>query len=552
MKRNILRYSIIYFMILCFAASFLLISCGDETVEAPPETDIITDEPTDDPTEEAPELDTPIENEPSNPTPEDKPTDDVVGDVTDIPDVDIPTEDDSSDDVIEEDNSQNIPNEEENKEGANDDVTVDAPTTDNENEAPTEEKPSTDAPTEDEVITNPPSNEEILPELPKPEVNPVVPDNISGDTEEDGKQAAISIAQAAAIGLRSSVSIYCNFTSTAYRYPWDTTPTTQTYTSTGSGVIYTLETNGSAFIVTNFHVVYDSSSDSKNHVSDDIKIYLYGMEYSLYAIPATYVGGSANYDIAVLRVDSSEVLKTAIENGACAPVCVSNSDMLVPGETTLAIGNPTSTTVSGISVTQGIVSVVSEYSEMSAIDNSGTVKFRLIRTDTTVNPGNSGGGLFNAKGELVGIVNSKVTTSSMDNIGHAIPVNVVAAVARNIIDNCYGTECESVRRVTLGLSIGVTAVSTEYDTTQGIITIKETVVASEVETDGLTYGKIFAGDEIKSIRIGERSIDLTKSYQYNDFILNARAGDTIVFTIMRSGIETVVSITVTDDALISC
>ena len=152
----------------------------------------------------------------------------------------------------------------------------------------------------------------------------------------------------------------------------------------------------------------------------------------------------------------------------------------------------------------------------------------------------------------MGIVNSKVTTSNMDNIGHAIPVNVVAAVARNIIDNCYGTECESVLRVTLGLSIGVTAVSTEYDTVQGIITIKETVVASEVETDGLAYGKIFAGDAIKSIRIGERCIDLTKSYQYNDFILNARAGDTIVFVIERGGVEMEFNITVTEEAIISC
>ena len=165
--------------------------------------------------------------------------------------------------------------------------------------------------------------------------------------------------------------------------------------------------------------MYDSNSNTDNHISDKIYIYLYGLESEAYAIPATYVGGSANYDIAVLRVDKNDILLDAIETGAAMAVTVANSDELTPGMTTIAIGNPSSSDadLGGISVTKGIVSVDSEYITMSAIDTSGEVQFRVIRIDAPVNSGNSGGGLFNDKGELIGIVNAKISSSSVENIG---------------------------------------------------------------------------------------------------------------------------------------
>ena len=113
---------------------------------------------------------------------------------------------------------------------------------------------------------------------------------ITGDNNDN-------ITYATASGLRSAVSIYCTFETTyGGTNPWNPTPSTQTYYTTGSGVIYKLESDGSAFIVTNYHVVYDSNSNTDNHISDKIYIYLYGLESEEYAIPATYVGGSANYE----------------------------------------------------------------------------------------------------------------------------------------------------------------------------------------------------------------------------------------------------------------
>ncbi len=82
--------------------------------------------------------------------------------------------------------------------------------------------------------------------------------------------------------------------------------------SAGSGVIYRIDEDGSAYVITNHHVVYENDSTAENHISNDISIFLYGMEGSNYAIPAVYVGGSQNYDIAVLKIENNSILKTRL------------------------------------------------------------------------------------------------------------------------------------------------------------------------------------------------------------------------------------------------
>lgn len=77
------------------------------------------------------------------------------------------------------------------------------------------------------------------------------------------------------------------------------------------------------------------------------------------------------------------------------------------GDSVIAIGNPNA---GGIAVTQGILSMESEYITMTAADNVSTVQIRVMRVDAAINGGNSGGGLFNDSGELIGIVNAKVVS----------------------------------------------------------------------------------------------------------------------------------------------
>ncbi len=361
-----------------------------------------------------------------------------------------------------------------------------------------------------------------------------------------------NVAYATAAGLRSAVSIYCTFEkTTGGTNPWNPTPSTSSYYTAGSGVIYRLETDGSAFIVTNHHVVYDSGSNTGNKVSDKIYVYLYGLGSEAYAIPATYVGGSANYDIAVLRVDQSDVLKDAIASGAASAVTLGEQNEIVPGMTTIAIGNPSASDadLGGLSVTQGIVSVDSEYITMTAADGSGQVEFRVIRTDTPVNSGNSGGGLFNDKGELVGIVNAKIMSSDLENIGYAIPIGVVRGVADNIIDYCYGQECESVMRGLLGITVTTSALSTSYDSESGMFVKNEEITVYEVSAGGLGEEILKANDMIKSITVGEKTVVITRQYHLIDAMLDVRVGDTVSLVIVRDGTEMTVSTTITEESL---
>ncbi len=361
---------------------------------------------------------------------------------------------------------------------------------------------------------------------------------------------ADNVAYAAAQGLRSAVSIYCTFEAVyGGTSQWRPNQTVQTYYTTGAGVLYQTEADGSAFIITNHHVVYDLDSTTDNHISDEIYVYLYGLESEAYAIPAEYVGGSASYDIAVLRVSENEILKNAVISGAAAPISVANSDNIAPGSTVIAIGNPSTDEVGGISVTSGIVSVASEYITMSAVDGSGDKSYRVIRTDTPINSGNSGGGLYNAKGELVGIVNAKITSSDIENIGYALPSNVVRAVVDNIIDNCYLQECESVMRATLGIGITVSAVSTSYDTETGSFICTEEICVSQITEGSLADGIFAENDIVKSITIGDTTVDVSRRHHLIDAILDVRTGDTVIVVVLREGEETELQIEVTEACL---
>lgn len=380
-----------------------------------------------------------------------------------------------------------------------------------------------------------------------PEYDDVAPDNdVVFDNEDTEKETVdrseildsmdtvfgdggniTDVTLAAANGLRSAVSVYASFGLNG--------------NSAGSGVIYQLDgEKGNAFIITNYHVVYN------NVISSDIRVLLFGMEFADYAVDATFVGGSPNYDIAILFVQNSELLKEAAKNGTIKAVTVSNSDAIIAGQTAIAIGNPES---SGIAVTSGIVSVDSEYIQMTSINGTAGVEFRVIRIDTAVNSGNSGGGLFNDNGELMGIVNAKITKSDVENIGYAIPSNVVRAISDNIIDYCFGTSEENVNRAMLGLTVTSGDVYSVYDKETGLLIQAEQVIAVETVEGSLADGVFKANDVIKSITIGEKTINVTRKHHLIDNMLDARVGDTVSFKIIREGKEMSLQVTITENCL---
>ncbi len=333
-------------------------------------------------------------------------------------------------------------------------------------------------------------------------------------------------------GVRSIVSIYCTHSTGLFGSSG----------STGSGIIYKVNAEGDAFVITNYHVVHNSSYG----ISEKIELYLYGMEYTDYTIPATYVGGSMNYDIAILRVENSEILKKAYASGSVQAVKIADSDKISIGQETIAIGNPQG---QGISVTTGVISVDSEYIDMTGSDGKTAISFRVMRTDTPVNSGNSGGGFFNAKGELIGVVNAKIINSDVENIGYAIPSNVARAIADNIIDYCYGKECKTVMRGILGITVIANSLSTYYDEEAGMLVRVEEIAVHDVTEGGLGSKMFQTGDIIKSVTIGDKEIEITRQHHLIDAMLDVRVGDTVTNVIVRNGEEMTVSTVITQDCL---
>ena len=350
---------------------------------------------------------------------------------------------------------------------------------------------------------------------------------------------------AASKALLSSVSVRCVFEE--YQYSWAGTPTgTKETGSAGSGVIYQLDKNsGDAYIITNYHVVYNANSIAENGISNKIYVYLYGMEMmtsenTSYAIPAEYVGGSMNYDIAVLKVTDSTVL---IESNAMA-VSVANSDDVTILDTAIAIGNPAG---SGISATVGNINVDSEqiYVQFETASGTQPVELRVMRTDAAVNSGNSGGGLFNDSGELIGIVNAKDADESVDNIGYAIPSNVAKAIADNAIHYSDGT----VKRCLLGITVGVKSYKTNYDINTGKIYKLEEVVVTEITSTAAAKGILEVGDVINSITVDGVRCEVSRIHHVVDSMLYARVGSSVNVNVTRGGVKTDLTLPITEGML---
>ena len=370
--------------------------------------------------------------------------------------------------------------------------------------------------------------------------------NISaqGDTSITVNQSGGGVAAATAKGLSSAVSIKANFTKKSGGYLPGFGTGSQSYYSMGSGVIYKLDKeNADAFIITNYHVVYDSASNTRNGISKDIELYLYGAENGAQAISAVYVGGSMYYDIAVLRVDNAPALR----GEAVSAVSVSEKEIAV-GDTAIAIGNPEG---AGISATLGIISVDSEYISMTASNGTENITSRVIRVDTAVNSGNSGGGLYNSSGELIGIVNAKIVDDSVENIGYAIPSSVAIAAADNIIANCYGKDSETVKRAVLGITLETTASSAVVDDGSGSLRIIETVAVSSVESGSPAYGVLKKGDVLRSVSVGEKTVSITRRHHIIDLMLAVREGDALTITVERAGAPVDLSISIPSSAFIS-
>ena len=271
--------------------------------------------------------------------------------------------------------------------------------------------------------------------------------------------------------------------------------------SAGSGFVLTKD----GFIVTNYHVV-------KN--AETVKVTLYtGDEYE-----AKYVGGDEDYDIAVIKVEASEL----------QPVILGDSAGLNVGDHVLAIGNPLGELT--FSMSGGMVSSVDR-----AINVNGT-PFNMIQTDASINSGNSGGPLFNSYGEVVGIVSAKYSSSgggaSVEGLGFAIPMNDVVAMIQDIMTNGYITN-KPYLGITGGTMTEEMAAQYRYDISTGVFvySVEEGGAAADA---GLKMGDVIIKVDDHEIGSMEDLTVVKKQYA---------AGDTVTLTIYREGSETTVELT---------
>lgn len=294
----------------------------------------------------------------------------------------------------------------------------------------------------------------------------------------------------------------------------------------GSGIIFSLDEEGNAFIITNYHVTYDTTTASNFYSNYDI--YLYG-EIESNVIHATYVGGSKTYDIAVLYVEKSEVLKNS--NAKAVTFDTENAKL---GSSVLAIGNPSSY---GLAVTKGIVSKDSEYVYMTIAGTKN--RYRVLRHDAYITNGSSGGGLFDLSGNLIGVTNGGDGSNSL--INYAIPANIVYNVAKNIISNCFQTDNYSLSKCNLGITLSVSSTETIFDKSSGYVKILDTVQVSEISSEAKTeLFNLSKGDEILSLKLTKQDStiyfkNITRLFDYEEFMLLASGGDTLEISYLSSG-----------------
>lgn len=312
--------------------------------------------------------------------------------------------------------------------------------------------------------------------------------------------------------------------------------------NTGSGVIYHDDkSNGDAYIITNYHVVQEAVLRA---VGDPIiTVYLYGSEVNAKGIAARYVGGSMNHDIAVISIEDS-----AIYRESKARKCViGDSHRIAKGDYISVIGNANA---EGISLTRGIISQENEQIQVPNADETAIVDLNVMRTDAPINGGNSGGGVFDADGKLIGIAAAKRVAPELEGLGYAIPINTAKLIADKIINKDHGGMSHGIYRNFLGVMTQVTDMTAIYDEELDKIFTKQTITAVEIQTGAANRGGMKAGDIILSVRFQGKLIEIDKDYLITDILLQTAEGDVLEFNVLRNGAEKTLEITMDEQRLV--
>lgn len=268
-------------------------------------------------------------------------------------------------------------------------------------------------------------------------------------------------------------------------------------TGAGSGVMITKD----GYIVTNHHVV-----EGANKITVRTKD---GKEYE-----AELIGKDEKTDLAVIKINGSDF----------TPAIFGQSSDLSVGDEAIAIGNPLGEL--GGTVTRGII---------SALDREITIDGKtmtLLQTDTAINKGNSGGGLFNSEGELIGIVNAKSSGTSVEGLGFAIPIDSAKEVIESLIANGYVTG-----RPQLGVSM--VDITDEMSAFQSGVSELGVYVAKVSENSAADA----AGMQVKDRIVSIDGTEIQSAAQLAKIIDSKKVGDTIKIVVERDRKEVTLNAT---------
>lgn len=258
----------------------------------------------------------------------------------------------------------------------------------------------------------------------------------------------------------------------------------------GSGVIMSED----GYIITNNHVIEDAQTITVKTID--------GNEYD-----ASLIGRDSQTDLAIIKIDATD-LPTAT---------FGNSNELKVGDVAIAIGNPLGSL--GGTVTTGIISALNR--EITVENETMT----LLQTDAAINPGNSGGGLFDANGNLIGIVNAKQSDTGIEGLGFAIPISDAIDVIDELVKNGTVTN-----RPALNVSLYDYTNTSPYSTSD----YEDGVYIVQV-IDGGAADK--AGLKVNDRILSFNNQDVSSVSEVKKILRSLHIGDTVPITIMRNGRE---------------
>lgn len=271
--------------------------------------------------------------------------------------------------------------------------------------------------------------------------------------------------------------------------------------SWGSGIVVSSD----GYILTNTHVI-DEGERATVQLYDGT------------TCAAKLVAADSQSDVAILKIE-----KTGL-----TPAVFASSKNIRTGDAVCAIGNPLSPDYS-LTMTSGIISATSR-----EVSYNGAV-MKLLQTDTSINEGNSGGPLFNDRGQVIGITNMKIVSSfsNIEGIGFAIPSDTLQSIVAALMDDgaVYG-------RSTIGVTVGPISedIADYYDIPVGLY-VSEVLDNSDAQKQGIKKGDIITKVNGKD---AHSTSDIAEEKSKLDI------GDTIDFTVWRSGSTFKVSVKIMD------